>query len=246
MMKYTLLIVTVILTTLSFSQEENRKNKVLESERLQIDANWKEAISNIQNLKKGTLLVALDFKAKKVAYYKKYNNTKAATKLAAKQLEINRNIIHSIDSLYTFSKVLYFNVDDLLKVKEKKFEEIIFYNAQGEQDATIKITNDFFLVGSFSTVSENYEEDATYATKNSVNAFVLWDENLQQLKRPFPYYSTYHPNYFVSKRYMKPTRRLQENLELFEKGGEAKYNKREKRRAEKRARLAKKNQAKNQ
>ncbi|HIP31696.1 MAG TPA: hypothetical protein EYG86_02940 [Crocinitomicaceae bacterium] len=232
----------LVISIASFSQ----KATTLEQQNLQIDTNWKEAMTNIHKLKTGTLLVALDFKAKKVAYYNKYNNTKAANKLETQQLEINRNIIHSIDSLYTFSKVLYFNVDDLRKVKEKKLKEITFYNSLGEKDASMKLSTDFFLVGSFSTVSENYEEEATYAAKNSVNAFVLLDENLKQLKRPFPYYSTYHPNYFVSKRYLKPTRRLQENLELFEKGGEVKYNKREKRRAEKRARLAKKNQAKNQ
>ena len=247
MIKSIFILLSVFLIDDSYAQvETHTPAKTQEEYNLEKDEIWKSSIKNIEQLKSGSLLVALDFKTKKVGYYRKYDNHKAADKLAAKQKELNHHIIHAVDSLYKFSSFQYFDIDDLDKVKVKNFDEITFYNSKGEKDESIKFPEGFFLIGNFGLVSEEYSDDNEYRTKNNVNAFVIRDSDLIQLNRPFPYYSTFLPNTAAKKRYILPIRRFQEDLEHFEKTGEARYVKREIRRSEKRVNRKKRNQAKNQ
>ena len=250
MIKLFLTLIFASTCILSFSQIENKKNQTIENQQLQKDADWKDAIEKIEQLKNGALLVALDYQQKKIAYYEKFNNNKAAEKLRVKQQQINAYIIHAIDSLYSFSKVYYVDFESLTKIQDNNFDEVVFYNSEGKQDASIKFNGGFFLVGFFGHVEEPkdalLEGEVQYGTKNSMSAFVLHDATLKQLKRPFPYYSKYFEKGNVKKRYNLPIRHLQEYLEDFASKGNVKYSKREKRRAEKRERRAKKRQAKNQ
>ena len=235
MIKLLFILLSIFSLGNSFSQvESHQPTKTQEEYNLQKDADWKAALKNIEQLKTGTLLVALDLQSKKVEYYRKYNNERAAEKLASKQMKASRFIVSAIDSLYKFSSFYYFDIDDLERIKSKDYDQVRFYNSNLENDKSIRFPEGFFLIGNFGMVSEDYNDGAEYATKNNVNAFVLRDSELNQLRRPFPYYSTYFPNASSKKRYILPTRRFQENLEQFEKTGEVRFDKREKRRSKKR------------
>tara|TARA_R110002072_G_scaffold172042_1_gene325818 strand:+ start:13990 stop:14751 length:762 start_codon:yes stop_codon:yes gene_type:complete len=253
-MKYVVIITLLFGAFVSYSQPNKyKKGQSQEQMNLQKDADWKLAIELIGQLKDGAILVALDFKKKEIAYFEKYENIKEATKIREEQQEINLQIMHSFDSLFTYCEVYFFDSDDLRHFVNKQIDSIKFYNKQCQIDNSIALSQDFFLVGNFGHVEQISSSDSIYnSSKNSLSAFVLRDENLVQLRNPFPFYSQFHPLGSVKKRYNMPVRKLQNRLESYEQDGITRYNRRETRRVKRRAKLkAKRNkkessQAKNQ
>lgn len=193
----------------SFSQtdptiKDHKKDRVQEG---------KIARENILLMKKGVLLVRLNFKTKEVAYFEKHNNTKEANKIKMKQQLINQYIIEAIDSLFLFCPVYFFGEKDSRNVLEGKMDKVVFFNLKCEPDSSIKWKNESFFIAEFGRIEggESLEE----RSKLSASAFVIRDARFQQLKDPFPYYSIYHELGIKKKKFRMPSRRMSESLEHF-------------------------------
>ncbi|MBL1279839.1 MAG: hypothetical protein COA33_006190 [Fluviicola sp.] len=249
-MKNFILLFCLVFSTLSFSQTKKYKRaETQEKANLQKDADWKTALGTIKKLKNGAILVALDFKKEKIAYFEKYENTKEANKIRSERLLANQQIINSFDSLFTFCMVYFFDVEDLHYFVNGHADSVTYYNPNLKLDPAITVQEDFFLVGNFGHVEQLYSKDSAgnwvyYSSKNSISAFVLRDQSLVQLRNPFPFYSPYHSLGLVKKRYNMPIRKFQAGLEAFEKNGVVIYMRREKRRVKRRAKIKARQEAK--
>jgi len=177
----------------------------------------------IKTLKNGTLVFLLDFKSKKEAYFIQSGNKKAATKLAQKQSKINKSIIRAIDSLFKFCPVVYISTDDIGNLIEKKYDSVKFYNEHLEMEKSFHLKEGAFLIGEFGHVeqdeavfSHNDSIKKNYGgQKTSISALVIRKPNMVQLRKPFPYYQKYFPFGIVRKRYNRPTRLLNVEIQLF-------------------------------
>ena len=241
MLKYTFLLTISLITCTAFSQAVS-PNVFYESEivRRQYEVGvtrdelWairkQEIIDSydaIKTLKNGTLVFLLNFKKNEYDYYLKYGNTKAAKKLKEEQAKVNKNIILAMDSLFTFCPVIYVSTNDARHLLNKNYDSLTFYNSNLETNNTAQLREGTFLIGEFGhieadeavysvsdSINKNYGENKTY-----LNALVIRKPNMRQLRKPFPYYQKYFPLGLVNKRYKRPARLL--NLEMnryFNKG----------------------------
>ncbi len=175
----------------------------------------KVAEKNILLMKEGVLLVRLDFKSKEVAYYEKYNNTKAANKLKKKQIEVNQYIIEAFDSLFNFCPVYFFGEKDSRNILEGRMNEVIFDNLNCEPDTSVKWKNESFFIAEFGRI----EGDTTLeeSSKLSAAALIIRDNKFKQLRDPFPYFSIYHEWGIKKKKFRMSARRMNESLDIFYK-----------------------------
>ena len=228
-MKQLVLLIFLFLVLTSKAQDRATISNLNENKLSRVEA----AKANIVSLKRGVLLVRLDFHRREVAYYKKYNNTNEASKILAKQEKINREIIDAFNTYFTFCQVYYFDMEDSRKLLEGKIDSIVFYNNECVEDPRIKLNNTDWYIGEFgyieqdttvyysgSTPTPHHDanpEGKTYygGSKNSKPALVLRDQKFIQLRDPFPYYIGFSPFGSVYKRYRLPVKKMQAKLENY-------------------------------
>ncbi len=212
MKRNSFLFLTIIFLTSTFFAQTDPTYKDYKKDKEQ---EIKTAEENILLMKEGVLLVRLDFKSKEVAYYEKYNNTKAAKKISDKQKILNQYIIEAFDSLFSFCPVYFFSEKDSKNILERRMDEVVFYNSNCEPDSTIKWIAESFFIAEFGRV----EGDTTLRgrSKFSAAALVIRDDKFKQLGDPFPYFSIYHEWGIKKKKFRMPTRRMNESLDVFYK-----------------------------
>ena len=188
-------------------QEVTPKQLALDSAKLQVNA-----------LKNGILLVRLDYKTREVAYYEKYENYVEAEKIKEKQANVNKEIMNAFQKHYSFSPVYYFSMDDSRKLLDAQYAEIDLLDQFGRKDSLINLVDHTFFVAEFGVANQDgmsNADDTEFATKMAVNALVIRDSKLVELKEPFPYHVTYSTVASTSKRYLNPVKKWQEKLEAF-------------------------------
>lgn len=146
---------------------------------------------HISQLKNGVLLVRLVSKHDQIEYYNKFENYKAAEDLKLKTEKLNQYLINGMRTSFSFCPVYFFEDIDTKDLLAGKFENVLFYNDRLEKDPQIKLPAGklcYFAEYSF-TKDDIKAKDQYYESSNlGVPAIVIMDKNLDQLKRPFPYY----------------------------------------------------------
>ena len=179
----------------------------------------KEAKSQINELKNGALLVRLSNGQAKVNALMKLGDDDRAEKYKMRLREENLELVRSFRSAYDFSKVYFYYSDQSSKVKNANYQGI-FLNDSLEYDSTIQLSSDVYVfnaqltnrhkdssrfitgyrnrtVGPFQQIREPIYEGGA---DNGFMAIVLFDDQFNQLQRPFPYYGRYIGRYY-EKRY---------------------------------------------
>ena len=205
------------LTTL----KNNRKNRKL------------SAAENIFLLQNGVLFVRLDCQQRRIDYFTKYNNMKEVEKIKKKADAENRAIIDAFRTYYKFSPVYFIAMEDTRLLMEKGAEAITFYNDSAVVDASIRPPDLEFFVAEFGFVSQDTTtyvsgrtpdpgnadnpEGVRYygGSKNTKPALVIYDNKMEQLRDPFPFYFGYSHFGGVKKRYRNPVMRWQEQLDKY-------------------------------
>lgn len=201
--------------------KNDRKNRKLNSS------------ENIFLLQNGVLLVRLDQQQRRIDYYTKYNNLKEAEKVKQKMLTENRAIIDAFRTYYKFCPLYFFAMEDTRTLLEKGPGAITFYNDSAQADPAIRPPDLAFFVAEFGFVSqdttiyvsgraldpsnESNPEGVRYygGSKNTKPALVIFDNTMEQLRDPFPYYFGYSHFGRVKKRYRNPVMRWQELLDKY-------------------------------
>lgn len=137
------------------------------------------AEQHIQNLKEGVLLVRLSTAQPQIQALRRVGRHKEAVALKTEMDSINKCIVRSFRSLYTFSEVLFFTSDQTERV-QVGFWEGSFVNDSLEIDSSItpKAGTPLFIsyIGYVNSVSSG----------GSFKGLVITDIELQYLDKPFP------------------------------------------------------------
>jgi hypothetical protein len=222
---------TLILFFLAFAWTLNAQ-EMATLKRLKTDRKHRKltASENIFLLQNGVLLVRLDQQQRRIEYYTKYNNLKEAEKVRQKMLTENRAIIDAFRTYYTFSPLYFIAMEDTRTLLEKGMSAVTFYNDSALADPSIRPPDLDFFVAEFGFVSqdttmyisgkapdpsnESNPEGVRYygGSKNTKPALVIYDNSMEQLRDPFPYYFGYSHFGRVKKRYRNPVLRWQQQL----------------------------------
>ena len=141
--------------------------------------NKKQADDYIHELADGILLVRLQTGEKKSASLQELGQQEEAKRTLEIQKKQNEQIIAAFKKSYDFSPVYFFYAPDSRLVREKNLDGILL----DDEKKNISIPNlkDKPIFGAeFGTI---ISEDA----QAGVNALLILDENLLQLKDPFPF-----------------------------------------------------------
>jgi len=206
------LLLTLILF-IAFSVHAQNEEKV-EAQQKALET----AKQHINDLKNGLLLVRLDYKTKEITYYEEHGNSKEATNIREKQATVNKEIMNAFQKYYSFSPVYYFSIDDSRKLLDERYDEIQLLDQFGIRDTTINLRDHTFFVAEFGVANQEHltaEDDSEFATKMSINALVIRDKNLVELRDPFPYHVKYSLTSTPKKRYWNPVKKWQVKLDAF-------------------------------
>lgn len=191
------------------------------------------AIQYINELKNGALIVRLDQQERRIEYFSKYNNTKEVEKILEQVKKENRAIIDAFKSYYSFSKVYFMAMEDSRLILDGQIGKIRLFNDQGEIDPNAHVLEEKIFIADFSFVEQdttmylssytptpndpNNPRGETYygGSKTSKPALVIRNDKFQQLRDPFPFYTSFSPFGRVTKKYRLPVRRMQEQLEKY-------------------------------
>lgn len=156
----------------------------------------KVAENQILGLKNGVLLVRLQSSSNSILALKKRSHNQAAARIEAEQKAENKAIIAAFKEYFPFCKVYFFMADSSEKISNREFENL-FVNQNLKLDTSIHLPKEtFFLIAEYCKLESeiNYIPDSVnaaniYGTEMSFPVLSLKDENLNQLKRPFPFYT---------------------------------------------------------
>lgn len=149
----------------------------------QTNSSYKEknaiAEQHIQNLKEGVLLVRLSTAQPQIQALRRVGRHKEAVALKTRMDSINKSIIRSFKTLYTFSDVMFFTSEQTERV-QVGFWEGAFVNDSLEVDSSIapKPGTPLFISYIGYVNSES--------TGGSFRGLVITDIELQYLDKPFP------------------------------------------------------------
>lgn len=176
------------------------------------------AIQQITALREGALVVRLKTNDKSVEAYRRNGQNEIAERIIADRKAQNRKIAEAFRKEFDFCKVYFIyasSTTDLLEGKQG-----IFLNDTLALDASIQLTDSFFLIAEYGAVTANMRGDEyhykninkTEATSNATtsSAVFLSDTNLVQLKEPFPFYQI-----VLLENYTKAIERLNNALHRF-------------------------------
>ncbi|MFK7905055.1 MAG: hypothetical protein AB8B69_08020 [Chitinophagales bacterium] len=170
------------------------------------------AVSNIQKLQKGALLVRLKTRKKTIDAFKNSGYLKMADQVEMKQKAKNQKLMNAFRKNFSFCEVYFFYSEDSEKIMEGEYEGI-FLNENLEKDARIVLKEDFILTAEVgSIVKDPVSVDASgneYAATSgmSESVLIIKDSNFEQLRRPFPYYVKAGDR-FIDKKVAKLNKRL--------------------------------------
>ncbi|MGB0867999.1 MAG: hypothetical protein ACPGSD_00260 [Flavobacteriales bacterium] len=160
------------------------------------------AITQIQRLKNGALLVKLYQKERQIELLKRINKEKALESYIADVKKNNLEIIKAFSENFEFCPVYFFYSKDAQNVKERAFENMNFVNRFGEEDSTIVMQAEYFYAGSItesridtfkyhSQARDNHSRSinaySSPKSSSSFEAFVFQSDKLIDLFMPFPY-----------------------------------------------------------
>ena len=138
---------------------------------------------SIRALHEGTLIVKLPTRTTKIKAMQKLLDDPGLEKLIAinkaEAEAFNRNMVMAFDSTYSFSNVLFTYDYHYDKLKNGEFEGI-FLNKKLQEDASITPGGKPYFVLRFGS---SKTEGST-----GVDAMVVMDDQMGDLKAPFPYY----------------------------------------------------------
>ncbi len=181
--------------------EITKKNQSLSQRQTEILA----AADQIRNLKNGYLLVRLQTRSKSIETIRSNGYEKKADEMEAKMEEQNKTIAMAFGTNIDFCKTLFFYSDDSDKILSKDLQQIDFMDSGLNPLPHSLDSNTYFLVLDLNTLKERdakfdtYRQEPTekgienksvnYASSNlNLPAFIVKDQNLNQLTDPFPYY----------------------------------------------------------
>ena len=166
------------------------------------------AITNINELKDGTLLVRLHTSENKIAAMKEAGFPEKAERTQRKQRKENQKIISAFKSQFTFCPVLFFFSDNSENVRDKKFSGV-FLNDSLMPDPGVQINEaKKYFIAEFTWMEPDsgkyfshlsHQKDSIGYMREVKNyytpgiagfyALIIRDENLDPLYRPFPFYA---------------------------------------------------------
>ncbi|HKR05436.1 MAG TPA: hypothetical protein VJY62_12445 [Bacteroidia bacterium] len=194
-------ILFALIPTAVYAQEKGADKKV--SQRKQARILMKE---QIKQLKAGVLLVRLQTKENAVSSLKEIRKYKLADRIMKRQLRYNKEIISAFKNNFTFCPAYFFFSNYSDSILSGQTNGIVFLNDNLEPDTTIKLNNEKFLTAEFGIIEQettkhfsNYyyfpgengpQQKSAYYNKSNMRfgALKIMSGQLEQLKRPFPYY----------------------------------------------------------
>jgi len=202
--KYILLFLSLLFVGSIFSQEDGVSPPVYKDykdpeqfekfyKRRKIVGAWQ-----INELKKGALVVRLKTEKLLIEALLKAGNTSMAEKKRLERLAINLNIMKAYRTYYNFSKVYFIYTssnDSLLNGLRSR----IFLDSNLVPDPNIAMTEDFYLIAETdfvynSSIGFVKEDSARFVSENgsTINReapIVVKNKYGHQLKKPFPYWT---------------------------------------------------------
>jgi len=162
------------------------------------------ATQQIRDLKNGALVVRLKTNDKSIEAYTRSGRNELADKLMEENRIQNQKLMDAFIGFYDFSKVYFIyakSTNALLKN-----ETGIFLNDKMEVDTSIKLTEKYFFLAEYGSITANLLTDEYHyksvnhtepsGTSASTNVIFISDTSLAQLREPFPFYQqTYLGNY---------------------------------------------------
>jgi len=170
------------------------------------------AISNIQKLQEGALLVRLKTRQRTIDAFKNSGYLKMANQVEMKQKTRNQRLMNAFRKNFSFCEVYFFYSEDSEKMMEGMYEGI-FLDENLEKNARIVLKEDFILTAEVGNIiKDRVSVDASgneYAANSgmSESLLVIKDSNFEQLRRPFPYYVRAGDR-FIDKKVAKLNKRL--------------------------------------
>lgn len=167
----------------------------------------KRQIANeqIKNLKNGILLIRLSTKSKALETIRNKGYDEKADEIEADQTALNKAIALTFPVNIKFCKTAFFYSQETDKLVSKDFDNMSFMDGELNEIPNPLINDMYFLVldlaileGRDTRTNKTKKVDAEngiekkpdyYSPSNmSLPAFVVKDQNLEQLNDPFPYY----------------------------------------------------------
>ena len=164
----------------------------------------------LRSLKDGCIIVRLKTNQKSVDAYRNSGRAAIADRIEAERKKLNQNLYKSFTDFFKFCRVYFIYANETKEFQNGNRK--IFLNEKLEHDTSIIFKDSFFLFCEYGSAIpySNYQFDynpgavktdiiekprsavdtlpiqtSTDAATNS--SLVLYDKNLQQLARPFPY-----------------------------------------------------------
>lgn len=192
------------------------------------------ARTHIMNLKEGALLIRLQTRSKSIETLKERGMGDEAIELERRRRKENTEYVKAFVSEFDFAPVYFFRSEDSGLVKEGKLDEVVFLNHDLIPDSTIKVEQQMVYTAEFGNVEPSdeklrdghrLEKDSTgvkqkttyYGSANmGFEALVIMDDQLVQLRRPFPYYvRTFGKKGIITRSPAKTVSRMNTKLHQF-------------------------------
>ena len=162
-----------------------------------IPGDFERGIRDIVQLRKGLLIVRLNFRERSIQYFRESGKEKKAFEMKLQQDSLNTELMRAFKRNYTFCPVYFIRSDDYSLFREGRRD--ILLNSRLQRDSSIHLPSNlpfYFLdlgdlMGNALIDEYHYRNlDKTAPSSNVVahNTLVLKDSSLTQLSPPFPYY----------------------------------------------------------
>ncbi|MBN2668055.1 MAG: hypothetical protein JXR60_02400 [Bacteroidales bacterium] len=171
-----------------------------------------KADSAAKDLSKSALFIMLKSYKKQIDNAIEYEKMDLANKIIISRDEENTDIMLGFDLEFNYCPVYYFYIDDLNKILNRDFEGVLL-NHDLKVDTTIHFTDSSFFIGTFGFAiqdtaisyshsslykngfnnAEGYITTANKETNYSNYGFIVYDDQLKILPKPFPrFISSYY------------------------------------------------------
>ncbi|NND94398.1 MAG: hypothetical protein HKN45_05990 [Flavobacteriales bacterium] len=192
------------------------------------------AREHIKNLKEGVLLVRLHTKQKSIDALKASDRHTQAEQIEKKVREENLELVNAIKSSFSFCPVYFFYSHDSKFVAEGELEKVGFLNHKLEIDPSISLDSANYYTAEMGLIEQNtkrtveniptgqednpnYRHEPKYYGGSNMrfHAFIIKNDEFQQLERPFPYYSRTMNSFFLKKSTEEVIERMNQKLFKF-------------------------------
>jgi hypothetical protein len=158
------------------------------------------AVMQIRQLKQNALIVRLQMREQTTEQLRQAGNAEAATKLQLEQEKKNKEIIAAFRSDFTFCPVYFIDGAQSELLTRKEWDKIVFLNAEGREDSTIRYSYPLFFTGEFTSMDQN------------ISALIIADENFVRLPDPFPSHVNAYSELSENRPVSKSVRKLNSEL----------------------------------